>query len=279
MTIQPGVQMTRKTSQQTFGLTKEGRAVWAARGTLPLPLDYRRVLGAVEYGSHIEVIRSQLSRFTPEQVDQWIAEFQAKGLIQAAPAGRHCDLDELAREPKTAPIEPEDVAESESIYSLVDISLSRLGVYVATDRARWWPDSAKRPGETRALVLEDDPDQAAVAVRRIKAAGYQPQAVENVASLYGFLKDREPPDAIFLDVNLPDGDGFQVLQTLRRHPSYAFLPVVMLTARTELPDVVRGLVLGADAYVTKSYGPNTLDYVLRYVLRQEASGAQADTAH
>lgn len=271
-------ELTRSASN-AFSLTQEGRAVWAARDRLPLPLDYRRVLGAVEYGSHIEVIRSQLARFSRGQVDEWIGEFQAKGLIQGTRVERHFDLDELAREPKSAPIEPEDRVESERIYSLVDISLSSLGVYIATERAQWWPNLRKSPAETRALVVEDDPDQAAVALRRIGAGGYRVQAVEDVASLYGFLKQGERPHAIFLDVNLPDGDGFEVLQTLRRHPAYAFLPIVMLTAKTDPEDVLRGLMLGADAYVTKSYGPNTLDYVLRYVLRQEAPGISAETAH
>lgn len=264
---------------KTFTLSKEGRAVWAARGSMPLPLDYRRVLGVVEYGAHIEVIRSQLARFTPRQVDDWIAEFEARGLIESTPRQSSPDLAELARDLKAPPMEPEDVAESERVHSLVDISLSRLGVYIATDREKWWPRSGKKSSETNPLVVEDDPDQAAVALRRIKAAGYRPQAVESVASLHRFLGECGSPDAIFLDVDLPDGNGFEVLQALRRHPSYAFLPVVMLTARTELKDVVRGLMLGADGYVTKSYGPNTLDYVLRYVLRQELTGTQAELTH
>ena len=88
-------------------------------------------------------------------------------------------------------------------------------------------------------------------------------------AFYRFL-EQQTPDAIFLDINLPDGNGFDVLTTLRRHPRYTFLPVIPLTVRSALQDVVRGLMLGADGYVLKSsYGPNTLDYVLRYVMRQE----------
>ena len=78
------------------------------------------------------------------------------------------------------------------------------------------------------------------------------------------------PDAIFLDIELPDGNGFDVLATLRLHPSYTHLPIIMVTAKAESENVARGLVLGADGYITKPYGKNTLDYVLRYVMKQEA---------
>src|SRR3954470_21249922 len=52
--------------------------------------------------------------------------------------------------------------------------------------------------------------------------------------------------------------------------SYALLPIAMPTAKADLKDATRGLMLGADGYVPKSYGPNTLDYFLRYVFGQEA---------
>jgi CheY-like chemotaxis protein len=74
---------------------------------------------------------------------------------------------------------------------------------------------------------------------------------------------------------LPDGDGFDVLAALRQHPAYALLAIVMVTAKTEPENIAKGLALGADAYVTKPYGTNTLDYVLRYVLQQELPDAAA----
>ena len=87
---------------------------------------------------------------------------------------------------------------------------------------------------------------------------------------------KRTPDAIFLDIGLPDGDGFDVLATLRQHPSCAPLPIILLTAKSEPEDVAKGLALGADGYVTKPYGKNTLDYVLRYVMKQEISPARTD---
>jgi DNA-binding response OmpR family regulator len=152
--------------------------------------------------------------------------------------------------------------------SFADTSLTRLGAYVNYERISKRAPSAKTVSETIALVVEDDPDQLALAVLRLNAAGYATQTADSVKALHYRLQ-RRVPDAIFLDIGLPDGDGFEVLASLRRNPAYADLPIIMLTVRTEPEDIARGLSLGADGYITKPYGRNTLDYVLRYMLKQE----------
>jgi len=152
--------------------------------------------------------------------------------------------------------------------SFADTSLTRLGAYVNYERVAKRTPSLKTVAETIALVVEDDPDQLALAVLRLNAAGYATQTADSVRSLYHRLQ-RRVPDAIFLDIGLPDGDGFEVLASLRRNPAYVDLPIIMLTVRTEPEDIARGLQLGADGYITKPYGRNTLDYVLRYLLKQE----------
>jgi DNA-binding response OmpR family regulator len=125
--------------------------------------------------------------------------------------------------------------------------------------------------------VEDDPDQLALAVRRLTEAGYRVDTADRVTTLLGYLQARTP-DAIFLDINLPDGNGFGVLAGVRSHPSFTHVPVVMLTVKTERADIAKGLALGADAYVTKPYGTNTLEYVLRYLMKQEVEVAKATNA-
>jgi DNA-binding response OmpR family regulator len=166
-------------------------------------------------------------------------------------------------------MEPDDPRGSETEVSFADISLSRLGVYVAYDRIANRPASRKDPRYTVALVVEDDPDQLALAVLRLTQADYAVRTADCVKAMYAALQ-KEMPDAVFLDIGLPDGDGFEVLATLRQHPAYTHLPVIMLTARTEPEDVAKGLALGADGYITKPYGRNTLEYALRYVMKQAA---------
>lgn len=254
------------TEKQCFRLTSAGRALWARRGELQLPLDYRRILGLVDYDGHAEVVRSYLARYPGRVVDRLLTEFQARGLIEAA-ADSKVELSTIAR-PGAPPLEPEDAQAIERNVSLADISLSRLGVYVAHERIAHRPASSKRPHETVALVVEDDPDQLAQAVGRLRVARYAVRTADGVRSLFRSLQE-SVPDAIFLDVGLPDGDGYEVLARLRRHPSYALLPIILLTARGGSEDVARGLALGADGYVTKPYGKNSLDYLLRYVMKQE----------
>ena len=259
--------------RRCFRLTPAGHSIWRMRGSVPLPLDYRRILGLVEYSGHPEVIHSRLARLSAEEVERLLAEFATIELIERVGA-REPSLAELARTAAPPPIEPEDLAAYESDASYVDASLSRLGVYVATDRIARRASCTARPQDLIILHVEDDPDQRALAARRLNAAGYPVRSVEGVKACYGFL-EKTVPDAVFLDISMPDGDGLEVLSVLRRHPSFAFLPVVMLTARDTRQDIVKGLALGADGYVTKNYGPNTLDYVLRYVMQQDAATTQA----
>ena len=254
-------------ARKFFRLTSEGRSLWARRKDLALPLDYRRILGLVDFTGHPEVIRSYLARYPGKVVDEWLNEFQALRLIESISA-TEVSLSEISRKTEPPPVEIEDIRNLEQEVSFADISLSRLGVYVAYDRIANRPASRKQPKDTLALIVEDDPDQLALAVLRLTQAGYPVQTADGVQALFRSLQ-QGAPDAIFLDIGLPDGDGFEVLATLRQHPSFALLPIIMLTVKSEPEDVAKGLTLGADGYITKPYGKNTLDYVLRYVMRQE----------
>jgi DNA-binding response OmpR family regulator len=83
------------------------------------------------------------------------------------------------------------------------------------------------------------------------------------------------PDAVVLDVMLPDIDGMEVCRRLRSEPRGAVLPVIMLTARVAEGDRVLGLELGADDYVTKPFSPKELAARVRAVLRRSGRGPAA----
>jgi two-component system, sensor histidine kinase and response regulator len=74
---------------------------------------------------------------------------------------------------------------------------------------------------------------------------------------------------VLLDVMLPDGNGFDLLGKLRASAEFATLPIVMLTAKTELSDIHNGLNLGADGYITKPYSKTQLAEVIARVLKQQ----------
>src|SRR5205814_10351557 len=131
--------------------------------------------------------------------------------------------EQLARKTTPPPFEAEDMEHLEPEVSFADISLTRLGIYVSHQRIANRAPSMKRPTETMALVVEDDPDQLALAVLRLTVAGYPVKTADSVKALFQSLENALP-DAIFLDIELPDGNGFDVLATLRQRPKYVHLP-------------------------------------------------------
>ncbi len=121
------------------------------------------------------------------------------------------------------------------------------------------------------LIVEDDPDQLALADLRVSMAGYKVRVAKSVNEFLHSMLDEGAPDLLLLDVVLPDGNGFDLLAKMRRHPVLGSLPIVMLTAENEAEDIGRGLLLGADGYITKPYTKNILADVIRRVLKQDGS--------
>lgn len=76
----------------------------------------------------------------------------------------------------------------------------------------------------------------------------------------------EKPDLIFLDVMMPGRDGFDVCRTLKNNPTYADIPIILLTARGQDHDRARGLALGAEEFMTKPYSPSELIQRVREIL-------------
>jgi len=146
-------------------------------------------------------------------------------------------------------------------------SLRRKRAYLSTARLRNRERLPKTAAQCTALVVEDDPDQAALADLRVSMAGYNVRLARTRREMFIDLITKSVPDVILLDVMLPDGDGFEILAGMRRHPTFTLIPVIMLTAKTEAEDIQRGLSLGADAYITKPYSKEVLADTVRQVLR------------
>ena len=105
----------------------------------------------------------------------------------------------------------------------------------------------------RVLVVEDNADLAYGLRNNLEIEGHEVVvAVDGEEGLARAAQAADPPDLIVLDLMLPKLDGFRVLSELRRRE--ITIPILILTARGEEADVVRGLRLGADDYVTKPFG-------------------------
>ena len=120
------------------------------------------------------------------------------------------------------------------------------------------------------LVVDDDPELRPLVGFALRQASYLVvEAASGEEALT--LLERELPDLMILDVNLPGIDGFEVLRRARTNGRH--LPILMLTVRGEEEDLVRGLDLGADDYLTKPFSPRTLLARVRALLRRAGQEA------
>jgi DNA-binding response OmpR family regulator len=116
----------------------------------------------------------------------------------------------------------------------------------------------------KALIVDDDRVLADVVAFTLRREGFQVvQAFDGEAALQRWTE--EQPDLIVLDVNLPKLDGFAVCQRLREQTD---TPILLLTVRGEEDDIVYGLELGADDYITKPFSPRQLVARAQAVLRR-----------
>ncbi|MBL8826351.1 MAG: response regulator transcription factor [Planctomycetaceae bacterium] len=121
----------------------------------------------------------------------------------------------------------------------------------------------------RVLVVDDEEDLLELINYNLSKEGFR---VTCVASGERALKEAQTllPDVIVLDLLLPRVDGLEVCRQLKSDPKTKHIPVIMLTAKTEEADVVTGLEIGADDYMTKPFSPRVLLARLRAVLRRKA---------
>jgi two-component system alkaline phosphatase synthesis response regulator PhoP len=127
------------------------------------------------------------------------------------------------------------------------------------------------------LVVDDEEDILELVSYNLTRAGYR---VTKAASGEQAIKAARTkvPDLVLLDLMLPGVGGFEVCNTLKRDPRTANVPVIMLTARSEEPDIVAGLELGADDYITKPFSPRVMLARVRAVLRRKMKAPAEETA-
>jgi two-component system alkaline phosphatase synthesis response regulator PhoP len=119
------------------------------------------------------------------------------------------------------------------------------------------------------LVVEDEEDIRELLKYNLEKEGYQVLGAATGEEALRTVRGRLP-DLILLDLMLPGIDGLEVCRRIKGDPQTKHLPIVMLTAKGEETDIVTGLELGADDYVTKPFSPRVLLARLRAALRRRA---------
>ncbi len=126
----------------------------------------------------------------------------------------------------------------------------------------------------RILVVEDDATIAAAVADRLRGEGFEVEvAADGLAGVAAW--ERLRPDLVVLDLMLPGIDGLEVCRRIQRD---GHVPVVMLTARDDETDLLVGLTVGADDYLTKPFSPRELVARIRAVLRRSEQTAAATAA-
>ena len=133
------------------------------------------------------------------------------------------------------------------------------------------PDAIAAGSDIRLLVVEDDPDISAMLEYALANSQWRVHAVSDCRNARQELAGRIP-NLILLDWMLPDMSGIELLRRLRSEPRLREIPVIMLTARGEEADRVRGLECGADDYVVKPFSIRELKARINNQLRRQVSG-------
>lgn len=119
----------------------------------------------------------------------------------------------------------------------------------------------------RLLLIEDEEDIAALIKLQADISGYKLHVEVDGLNGYSAVV-REKPDLVILDIMLPGQSGLDVCRKLKNNAETKDIPVIMISAKSEEIDVVLGLELGADDYVTKPFSPKVLFSRIRAVLRR-----------
>lgn len=113
------------------------------------------------------------------------------------------------------------------------------------------------PTKPIVLVVDDTPENIDV-VNGLLKDKYQVKVALDGPKALGIASSLKPPDLILLDIMMPEMDGYEVCSKLKEDPATAEIPILFLTAKAEIEDMVKGFELGAVDYVTKPFNPEEL---------------------
>jgi len=182
-----------------------------------------------------------------------------------SPEGDDLDFTRPAAKPAPPPA-PEKLQQAREEAAGVAPQLDETGYYVSIARHAEAKIPPKSGDKYVLLVVDDDNDLAQLVIDIFIVAGFTVRWASNRAEINKELKYGHEVDVMLLDIGLPDADGLQILGRLRTHPRFGTMPVIMMTAKADPPDVVQGLALGADGYVSKPFNMSGLVKAVNQVL-------------
>ena len=118
------------------------------------------------------------------------------------------------------------------------------------------------------LVIDDDPNLILLVKDFLEFKGYQVLTADNGRKALQIVQQEESLDMIICDIMMPEMDGYAFVEELRQEPSTKWIPVMVLSAKGQSPDRIKGLNIGADVYMVKPFEPEELLAQVNSTLRQ-----------
>ncbi|MBK9170484.1 MAG: response regulator transcription factor [Bryobacterales bacterium] len=126
-------------------------------------------------------------------------------------------------------------------------------------------------------IIEDEPELSSLIEYNLARQGFSTLILAGSKGAMAELETYKP-DLVILDIMLPDGDGFDLCRSIRRHTALGRVPIIFLTARSDEVDRVLGLEIGGDDYVTKPFSPRELIARVKAHLRRGESETEPEVA-
>ena len=256
--------------REVYGLTGRGQRELRESGT-SLSAAELELLVLIDGKATVAQIERSTKEQPAEQVRGTLSKFYRDGLIDRS---KHLKKNGLDFFSVTMPLQiPKGAAARSSEEANKGVSsLQDKGYFVRIARRSEIGHPLPEGRNPVMLVIDDDETLVKLLHTVFQLEGFELRTAGNRAEIVDAFAAEPSPDFILLDVMLPDIDGFEVLGRIRSHPVVKDVPVVMLTAKATREDVVNGLYLGADGYVTKPFEIEVLMSAVRSVLGPSQAG-------
>lgn len=258
-------------------LTREGERELREPGTALAPLQLEALV-LIDGHSTVAQVVKRARNVAPDALRTGLAGLLEKGMIRL-----HDDQDGSVFDPgdfftmKAAPAEASQAGEQEQASADADAKFLKRNGY-CVNLARRPATARKRSGEGKleVLVIDDDPDICNLLQTYFKLENFETRTAGNREEIVAALRHTPLPDLVLLDVWMPDANGFDVLAKMRQHPVLKSLPVIMLTAEATREAVLKGILNGADGYITKPFQIHPLVKAVKTVLSIEFNADDRD---
>jgi CheY-like chemotaxis protein len=249
-----------------YAIAPKGDAELKAPGTQLTPVELQ-VMVLIDGFSTVAQIAQRAANLPRVEIDASLQKLlAAKLIVEAGAAGAEPDAMGSGFSTIAVPVGffsnlGVDTAEADGGA----IILKQKGYYVRI--ARLEPHGAREKGwKPTILVVDDDRDLQKLLRTYFTMEGFHSRAAFKRDDIVAALRLHPSPDLILLDVQLPDANGFEILERMRQHPVLKHMPVIMLTAEATRESVLRGLKGGADGYITKPFQAEMVVRAVKAVL-------------